>query len=253
MRRKFILIFTAIFFVSCTKNFSSIETLEDLNGKRIGVQIGTTSEQIVQNKIEKATIVQFATGEEASIALQEKKIDAIIIDELPAKSIVARCPKLRIAENPVGDEEYAIAVKKGNKELLDSVNKTITESKKDGTYRKLVNSFISVEGKIHTPLPSPADPSGELLMGTNAAFPPFEYFENGKIIGFDISLGELIANDMNKKLELVDQPFDALIPSLISGSIDFIAAGLSTSEDRKNVVDFSLPYYKSHQVIVTRK
>ena len=90
-------------------------------------------------------------------------------------------------------------------------------------------------------------------MGTNAAFPPFEYLENGKIIGFDISLGELIANDMNKKLELVDQPFDALIPSLISGSIDFIAAGLSTSEDRKNVVDFSQPYYKSHQVIVTRK
>lgn len=51
---------------------------------------------------------------------------------------------------------------------------------------------------------------------------------------------------------IVDKPFDTLIPALISGEIDFIAAGLSITEDRKQVVDFSEPYYESKQVIIVK-
>ena len=82
---------------------------------------------------------------------------------------------------------------------------------------------------------------------------PFEYVEGKDIAGFDISMGEYIAAKAGVKLDIVDMAFDSLIPALQAGSIDFIAAGMSITEERKKNVDFSVPYYASEQVIIIRK
>ena len=66
-------------------------------------------------------------------------------------------------------------------------------------------------------------------------------------------MGERIAKDYGATLEVVDMSFDSLIPALSSGAIDFIAAGMSVTEERKQNVDFSVPYYESEQVIIVRK
>ena len=66
-------------------------------------------------------------------------------------------------------------------------------------------------------------------------------------------MGEYIAAKAGVKLEVVDMAFDSLIPALQAGSIDFIAAGMSITEERKKNVDFSVPYYASEQVIIIRK
>ena len=92
-----------------------------------------------------------------------------------------------------------------------------------------------------------------IKMGTNAAFPPFEYVDGAKIVGFDITMGQKIAADAGTKLEVVDMAFDSLIPALASGAIDFIAAGMSVTEERQKNVDFSSPYFESEQVIIIRK
>ena len=92
-----------------------------------------------------------------------------------------------------------------------------------------------------------------LVVGTNAAFPPFEYVEGTDIVGFDISMGQKIAVKADAKLEVVDMAFDSLIPALQAGTIDFIAAGMSVTEERKKNVDFSEPYFSSEQVIIVRK
>ena len=245
----------SLWLFSCTQKDSEITSIEDLSGKKIGVQSGTTSESYIQKNIQDSFIIEYSTGYDAAKALTAKKIDAIVIDELPAKSIVARNDNLKIIKGNFAEEEYAIAVRKGDKELLDSINKTIASIKKDGRYKLLVNSFISVEGKIQIPNFKEPDTEEKLIMGTNAAFPPFEYmtFESDRIIGFDISLGQIIAGEYGKKLEIVDKSFDLLIPALQTGAIDFIAAGMSATADRKQAVDFSVPYYKSKQVIIVRK
>ncbi|MDY4831695.1 MAG: transporter substrate-binding domain-containing protein, partial [Treponema sp.] len=90
-------------------------------------------------------------------------------------------------------------------------------------------------------------------LGTNAAFPPFEYVDGKSVVGFDITMGQKIAKTAGKKLEVVDMAFDSLIPALQSGTIDFIAAGMSVTEERKKNVDFSVPYFQSEQVIIVRK
>lgn len=66
-------------------------------------------------------------------------------------------------------------------------------------------------------------------------------------------MGRAIAETCGAKLEVVDMNFDSLIPALASGAIDFIAAGMSVTEERKQNVDFSVPYFASEQVIIIRK
>lgn len=243
-------------FTGCSKSKVEINSVADLGGKKIGVQAGTTGEAWVQDNVADVQLSSFKTGMDAALDLKNRAIDAVVLDELPAKAIVERNPELMIIRDPEftnNKEAYAIAVKKGNAELLSSINKTIADMKANGEYEKLVNAFMPVDGKITIPANVAADGSKVVKLGTNAAFPPFEYVEGKNIVGFDITMGQIIAKNAGMKLEVVDMAFDSLIPALQSGTIDFIAAGMSVNEERKKNVDFSETYFESEQVIIVRK
>mgnify|MGYP002517433455 FL=1 len=257
MKKSIAIIFTlmmiASVFAGGAKEKIVINTADDLVGKKIGVQAGTTGELYVQENVKDAKIASFKTGMDAALDLKNGAIDAIVLDELPAKEIVARNPSLMIVDLDLATEAYAIAVKKGNSELLASINKTIADMKASGEYEALVNAFMPVDGKIVVPDSLSISVDKVLKLGTNAAFPPFEYVDGKNIVGFDITMGEKIAVGYGAKLEVVDMAFDSLIPALASGAIDFIAAGMSVTEERKKNVDFSDPYYESKQVVIIRK
>ena len=93
-----------------------------------------------------------------------------------------------------------------------------------------------------------------IIVGTSADFPPFEYTDaTGKIIGFDIELITKILENLNYTVEVKDIGFDSLIPSLQSGTIDVIAAAMTITDDRKQVIDFSDPYYQADQSVLVKK
>lgn len=239
----------------CAKSKVVINGKADLEGKKIGVQAGTTGEWFVQDNIPGAQIASFKSGIDAALDLKNGAIDCVVLDELPAQEIVKRNPSLKIIRDPFfaeNKEEYAIAVKKGNSELLSKIDETINAMKKNGDYEKLVAAFMPADGNIQIPA-SEATSGNKVVLGTNAAFPPFEYVEGKNIVGFDITMGEKIAKTAGMKLEVMDMAFDSLIPALQAGTIDFIAAGMSVTEERKKNVDFSVPYFASEQVIIVRK
>ncbi|WP_105618234.1 basic amino acid ABC transporter substrate-binding protein [Vallitalea okinawensis] len=89
-----------------------------------------------------------------------------------------------------------------------------------------------------------------IVMGTNAEFAPFEYMSGNKVVGFDIDISEAIASTIDKELVIENMAFDSLIPALQAGKVDFVAAGLTVTEERKQHVDFSDPYFVSTQVII---
>ena len=243
-------------FTGCSKSNVQINSIADLAGKKIGVQAGTTGEAWVQDNVKGAQISSFKTGMDAALDLKNRAIDAVVLDELPAKAIVERNADLKIihdSEFANNKEAYAIAVKKDNSQLLSSINKTISDMKANGDYEKLVNAFMPADGKIQIPAAEALTGNSVVKLGTNAAFPPFEYVEGKNIVGFDITMGQRIAKDAGMKLEVVDMAFDSLIPALQSGTIDFIAAGMSVNEERKKNVDFSETYFESEQVIIVRK
>ena len=90
-----------------------------------------------------------------------------------------------------------------------------------------------------------------LIVGTNATFHPFEYKnEKGEIVGFDMDLINLIAKKLNVKVKIVDMPFDGLLGAL-GKKIDIVIAGMTKTEEREKIVDFSEPYFETKQCILT--
>lgn len=94
-----------------------------------------------------------------------------------------------------------------------------------------------------------------LTLGTNPEFPPFEMRseEDNEIIGFDIDIARIIADRLNKRLEIKDMPFENLLGALDAGEVDLVIAGLTITPERKELVDFSDSYYTVTQVVLVRK
>lgn len=96
--------------------------------------------------------------------------------------------------------------------------------------------------------------SDTLIMGTNAAFPPFEYTTSqglvGEFDGIDVAMASKIAEKAGKTLEIEDMEFEGLIASVNTGKVDMVVAGMTATEERKQSVDFSDPYYIASQVML---
>ena len=90
----------------------------------------------------------------------------------------------------------------------------------------------------------------KLYVGTNAEFYPFEYLEDGRIVGFDAELIEAIGKKLNKEIIWKNMAFDGLLPALQSKKIDVIIAGMTATPERKKFVNFSDPYFVSNQMII---
>ncbi len=94
---------------------------------------------------------------------------------------------------------------------------------------------------------------GKIVMATNAEFEPFEYKDDDKIVGIDVDIATAIADELGVDLEISDIAFESTIPALQAGKADFIAAGMSVTEDRKKNVDFTDPYFNASQAILVAK
>ena len=92
-----------------------------------------------------------------------------------------------------------------------------------------------------------------LRVGTDPTFPPFEYTEGGKRVGFDVELIEAVAKVLNRKVEWTDIDFKGLIPGLLAKRFDVAASAIYITDERKKVVDFTEPYYPGGLVIMTAK
>lgn len=122
---------------------SDITGPDDLKGKKIGVQQGTTGDIYSTDDFGDDNVERFNKGMEAVQALQQGKIDAVIIDNQPAKTFVEENEGLKILETSYVEEDYALAIKKGNDDLVKKVNDAIKELKEDGTFDEIVAKYIT--------------------------------------------------------------------------------------------------------------
>ncbi|MGN0154043.1 MAG: ABC transporter substrate-binding protein/permease [Lachnospiraceae bacterium] len=236
---------------------SDISSIDDLEGKKIGVQIGTTGDIYVSDYEgdEAGTVVErYNKGNDAISSLKNGKIDCVVIDEEPAKAFTKRNSDLSILEEEFTLEEYAICVAKENAELKDNINQALSELKADGTLQNIIDNYIN-EGGEGFQYESPEGLSyenGTLVMATNAAFPPYEYYQDGEIAGIDVDMATAVADKLNMKLEIEDMEFDSIITAVQSGKADIGAAGMTVTEDRLKNIDFTDTYTTAKQVIVIR-
>ena len=131
--------------VIIVKEGSEIATADDLDGKTIGVQSGTTGDIYCRDDYGEDSVKQYNNGALAVAALQNGQVDCVVIDNEPAKNFVAANDGLKILDTEYITEDYAIAVAKENTELLEKINNAMTELKADGTIDKIINKYIPAE------------------------------------------------------------------------------------------------------------
>ena len=124
---------------------SEIAGPDDLAGKKIGVQQGTTGDLYATDDFGDENIGRYPKGVDAVQALIQGKVDAVIIDNEPAKVFVGDNDNLKLLETAYAEEEYAIAVKKGNTELLEQINTVIQELKDSGEMDEIIGKYITAE------------------------------------------------------------------------------------------------------------
>ncbi len=236
---------------------AAVNGVDDLPGKTIGVQLGTTGDIYASDYEEEgSTIERFNKGNDAVQALLQGKIDCVIIDEQPAKAFVANTEGLKILEEPFAEEEYAICISKDRADLTAEINTALAQLKSDGTLDAIVANYIGDDTKGKSPYESPADvdrSKGTLIMATNAYFEPYEYYQGEKVVGIDADMAQAVCDVLGYELKIEDMEFDSIINAIQSGKADMGIAGMTVTEDRLQSVDFSDSYASSKQVIIVKE
>lgn len=124
---------------------SDIATADDLSGKTIGTQRGTTGYLYCTDDFGEENVIAYDNGLTAVQALNNGQVDAVVIDNAPAQEFVAANPGLKILDTAYAQEDYAIGVAKGNTQLLDAINGALEELQDDGTLQAIVDKYITAE------------------------------------------------------------------------------------------------------------
>ena len=237
MKRSWILLLAVcMLFTGCGRKADKICSLDDLEGKTIGVQMKTTGD-IYASDIKNAKTKQFNKGIDAVKALRKGVVDAVMIDDAPAKVFAAQYSDVKILEEPYAKEEYGITVNKEETGLRDKINEALEGEQK---------TAYQWQKKKHS--------GGKLVMVTNAEFPPYESKDNkGNVVGIDVDIMKAICDMLDMDLEINDTAFDSILANVERKMADVGVAGMTITEERRKQVDFTDPYTTAKQVVIVRK
>jgi polar amino acid transport system substrate-binding protein len=213
-------------------------------GKEFAVPTGTVADKLVTSKIPDARFQYFNTVLDAAMAVKAGKADATAYDEPILRNIAAKVPGLAVLPDPITVDEYGFAVKLDDAQLKAAIDAVVAEAKAGGDYQAMLDRWLPKSG---APGPMPAIPAGTegvLRFGTASVTEPFSYVDGSQhIVGLDVEIAARVAQRLNRRLEIVNLEFGALIPALIAGKVDLIGACITITPERAKQVLFSAPYY----------
>ena len=242
-----------------------LKTKADLQGAVIGVQLGTTSDGLateLEKKGDGTKVERYNKGADAIQALLQGKIDCMVTDEAPAKAFQRVNPSLQILPETFDASSFAICVAKDHGELKQSINHAIRILKANGVIDSIVNRHLERGIAVaYTPKTSDVKKVGSealqklglkksLRFATNATFEPFEYYQNGKIVGIDVDVANAIGDVLGVDVEILDMEFDAIITSVQAGKADAGIAGITVTPEREKNIGFTDSYADVRQVIM---
>ncbi len=236
------------FMWSCSDEKTEIKSLDQLEGGKVfAVPTGTVADKFVLQRFPDAKFAYFNSVYDCALAVTNGKADAAVYDQPVLKNIAGKNEGMLVLDEVLVPDNYGFAVAMENKNLKEAIDQTLARLKQDGTYEDMMRRWFPNHG-LPAPMPKVEDlgTDGVLLFGTAAVTEPMSFMDqNQEIVGFDVEFARFVAATLNKKLEVVNMDFGAMLPALISGKVDFVGAGMSITEERAKHVLFSESYYKS--------
>lgn len=254
------LVMSACMFAGCAQKDPDDANGGDKNGYSVGVQSGTTGQFYIEGsedlEFEGFSNITLRKFNNAGLAVKDMlngNLDAVVVDEGPAGELVKANKGIKLIDIRLTDEEYAFGVDKNNDELLNKVNEFITKAMSDGTIEGIMNKYFNEEGEITGIESAALDNSRadeQLVVATNAAFPPFEYTLGDKFAGIDMEIAAALADYLGMELVIQNMDFESVVTSVGKNGVDIAMAGLTVSEKRKLSVNFSESYYEASQMVL---
>ena len=239
------LIISAVIVLSGCSKREKITQLQQLAGKEFAVPTGTAADKLVMSRFPDAKFKYFNSVLDASLAVKAGKADAAAYDEPILKNIAAKNKGLTVLPEMITRDNYGFAVQPDKQELKKTIDLVVRKLKDNGTYDAMLKRWLPKSGNP-APMPDIASTGGKgiLKLGTAAVTEPFSFIDGSQsVVGFDIELARYIAQQLDMKLEVVNMDFGAMIPALMAGKVDMIAACITITEERSKKVLFSEPYY----------
>jgi len=255
--------------IVATTKANKISSYEDLKGKTVGVKNGTTSQTFLEENKNKYgfSIKTFDTGDLMYNSLATGSVNAVMDDEAVIQYAIQQGQDLSldIPGEPIGS--FGFSVKKGSKYeyLVDDFNKALAEMKEDGTYETIMNKwFGSSDSSESTDYSSRLNLTGSVTakatpvkssytIVSDSSFAPFEYQdESGKYVGIDMELIKAIAEQQGFTITIQNPGFDAALNAVQAGQADAVIAGMSITDARKEIFDFSDAYYSSNILLAVK-
>jgi polar amino acid transport system substrate-binding protein len=221
-----------------------ITELSQLAGKQFAVPTGTVADQLVLSRFPDAKFQYYNSVLDSAMAVRSGKADVAAYDEPILRNIAARNPGLRVLPEKITTDQYGFAVRLDDAALKQAIDDVVEQLRRDGTYDDMMRRWLPERG---APAPMPAIPTGTdgvLRFGTASVTEPFSFVDGSRqVVGIDIEIAARVAQKLNRRLEVVDMEFGAMIPALIAGKVDMIGACITITEERAQKVLFSAPYY----------
>lgn len=255
--------------IVATTKANKISSYEDLKGKTVGVKNGTTSQTFLEENKNKYgfSIKTFDTGDLMYNSLATGSVNAVMDDEAVIQYAIQQGQDLSldIPGEPIGS--FGFSVKKDSKYeyLVDDFNKALAEMKEDGTYETIMNKwFGSSDSSESTDYSSRLNLTGSVTakatpvkssytIVADSSFAPFEYQdESGKYVGIDMELIKAIAEQQGFTITIQNPGFDAALNAVQAGQADAVIAGMSITDARKKIFDFSDAYYSSNILLAVK-
>ena len=255
--------------IVATTKANKISSYEDLKGKTVGVKNGTAAQTFLEENKNKYgfSIKTFDTGDLMYNSLATGSINAVMDDEAVIQYAIQQGQDLSldIPGEPIGS--FGFSVKKGSKYeyLVDDFNKALAEMKEDGTYETIMNKwFGSSDSSESTDYSSRLNLTGSVTakatpvkssytIVSDSSFAPFEYQdESGKYVGIDMELIKAIAEQQGFTITIQNPGFDAALNAVQAGQADAVIAGMSITDARKEIFDFSDAYYSSNILLAVK-
>ena len=255
--------------IVATTKANKISSYEDLKGKTLGVKNGTAAQTFLEENKNKYgfSIKTFDTGDLMYNSLAAGSVNAVMDDEAVIQYAIQQGQDLSldIPGEPIGS--FGFSVKKGSKYeyLVDDFNKALAEMKEDGTYETIMNKwFGSSDSSESTDYSSRLNLTGSVTakatpvkssytIVSDSSFAPFEYQdESGKYVGIDMELIKAIAEQQGFTITIQNPGFDAALNAVQAGQADAVIAGMSITDARKEIFDFSDAYYSSNILLAVK-
>ena len=228
------------------------KTLADYQNARIGVATGTYGSVLVYEKFPDAEIIEYNTIPDMLVAMVQGKCDTIVMDGSYYICTLWEGMSIGAVNEPMAVSDYGFVFKKDeNIPLRQQLNTYLSDIKENGELDQLQKKwFGEKEPTEFLDYSSLSGTNGTIKVITTTESKPFTYLKNQAIVGYDIEILTMFAEEYGYQLEITDVTFSAILLGVAQGTYDIGVGGFSITEERAQSVDFSDPYYQDKMLLL---